>query len=418
MAQGSTHKPESNGSLAFALYSFGVAWTIDFQGTSFTYASYVYFLGQVERARERGEARIEVSFDSIEFFYPDGMAPFVAAVMHFVNSGLSVGVGRPRTTAQLEYWSSVGWLDGLQGVPPVRRRGGTYVPLTPYRNAEDLHVFLNYALDVLTETQSFPEGVLTAFEWSFYEVSDNVLVHADSQEPGWLQLTSYRDSQRVEFVVVDTGRGIRASLSEAISDLSSDEGAIAVAVEKGTTRDREVGQGNGLSGTLRIASGAKGWMNIHSGNGQLRWMEDKLHLASTSHHPGTLVTVTLPTRDPIDVSEALWGHVPVPAFETQYVTDQGIRFVLGSEATNFGNRSTGERLRLKLKNLADLHTKEAVVVDFKGVDVMSASFADEFIAKLVKELGPTRFFGRYRFVNLSGFAATTVDQVITQRLGS
>lgn len=95
----------------------------------------------------------------------------------------------------------------------------------------------------------------------------------------------------------------------------------------------------------------------------------------------------------------------------------GIRFALGS-ATNFGNRSTGERLRLKLKNLADLHSEEAVIVDFMGVDGMSASFADEFIARLVKKLGSTRFFGRYRFVNLSGFAATTLDQVIAQRLGS
>lgn len=155
-------------------------------------------------------------------------------------------------------------------------------------------------------------------------------------------------------------------------------------------------------------------MRLGSGNGQLRGVEEELHLSTTSHHPGT----TLPTRDKIDVSEAWWGHLFVPAFENQYVTGQGIRFALGSEATNFGNRSTGERLRLKLKNLADLRSEEAVIVDFMGVGVMSASLADEFIAKLVKELGSTRFFGRYRFVNLSGFAATTLDQVIAQRLGS
>src|SRR5690606_21784323 len=131
---------------------------------------------------------------------------------------------------------------------------------------------------------------------------------------------------------------------------------------------------------------------------------------------GTLVTVTLPTGAEINVSEALWGHVPVPAFEPQYVTDHGVRFVVAMEASNFGNRHTGERLRNKLSNLATLHEDEPVIVDFDGIDLMSASFADEFIAKLVKQHGHVRFFGRFRFLNLSEFAATTLDQVIAQRL--
>lgn len=395
-----------------------MAWMIHFRGPKFTYMDYVYFLDQVCRARLQGHDRIEVSFDDVDFFYPDGMAPFVATVNHLTASGVSVGVVEPPSVKLREYWSAVGWLDGIRGTPMASRRGGTYVPLTPYTNAEELNAFITHALDVLSRTQAFPEGVLTAFEWSINEIADNVLVHADSPEPGWLQLTSYPDAHKVEFVVVDTGRGIRSSLSEGRDDLVSDEQAVSVAIEKGTTRNREVGQGNGLSGTLRIVSGAAGWANIHSGTGQIRLLEGDLHSGSVASHSGTLVTVTLPTQSPIDVSEALWGHVPTPAFETEFVDDSGVTFVVGSQATNFGNRATGERLRLKLKNIADMYPTEAVTVDFEGIDLMTSSFADEFIAKLVRELGSVRFFGRFRFANLSQFAATTLDQVIAQRLGS
>lgn len=281
-----------------------MAWMIEFQGPSFAYKDYVYFLGQLERARLRGEARIEVSFDRVSFFYPDGMAPFVAMVNHVVAQGLSVGVGEPATRELLDYWGSVGWLDHLQGTNASLHRGRSYLPLTAYRVADELNSFINDTLDLLAQSQAFPQGVLTGFEWSINEIADNVLVHADSDEPGWLQMTSYPEAQKVEFVVVDTGRGIRASLSESHPDLKSDEQAVATAIEKGTTRDRSVGQGNGLSGTIRIASGASGFVNIHSSRGQVRLLGQTVHRDTVAPHQGTLVTVTLPTGAEINVSEA------------------------------------------------------------------------------------------------------------------
>ena len=393
-----------------------MAYDIRFKGPNFAYGAYVYFLSQVERAKSQGEVRIEVNFDAVNFFYPDGMAPFVASVNYFVNQGLSIGITEPKTSKLFKYWEFSGWLDGIQNTGNILPRHSTYVPLTPYTNAEGIYDFLSNVEEVLATSEVFPEGVLTAFEWAFYEISDNVLLHSESSEPSWLQMTNYPNKQQVEFVVVDTGKGIRASLSESIPDLATDQESVERAVEKGITRNREIGQGNGLSGTLSIASNAKGWMNIHSGRGQFRWMEDRVHQRSTSYHPGTLVTVTLPTDKSIDVSEALWGHEPTPAFESQYYTGDEILFVLREEASHFGNRSTGEKLRLKLRNIAEINPKESVVIDFENVDVMSSSFADEFIAKFVKELGTTSFFGRYRFKGLSQFAATTVDKVIAQRL--
>lgn len=87
----------------------------------------------------------------------------------------------------------------------------------------------------VVRSQAFPTGVLDSLQSSLNEVADNVLVHS-SADVGWAQLTSYEKKAEVEFVVVDSGRGIRDSLSEAIPDLKDDRDAIVKAAEKGTTR--------------------------------------------------------------------------------------------------------------------------------------------------------------------------------------
>lgn len=52
--------------------------------------------------------------------------------------------------------------------------------------------------------------------------------------------------------------------------------------------------------------------------------------------------------------------------------------------TDFGTRETGQKLRQKL--LAIINAGEKVVLDFTGVNVVSNSFADECIAKLLLEM--------------------------------
>ena len=52
--------------------------------------------------------------------------------------------------------------------------------------------------------------------------------------------------------------------------------------------------------------------------------------------------------------------------------------------TDFGTRDMGQKLRQKL--LALIGTGEKVVLDFTGVNVVSNSFADECIAKLLLEM--------------------------------
>lgn len=383
---------------------------------SFGYSGYLHFLNVVRAGIDRGERSFVVNLSDVPFFYPDGMAPLVATILALRNRGCEFDVESPDDKDLSGYWATVGWSQALAGQGPPSPRSGSYLPLTWFRDYEEANDLISASLNILARSAQFPAGVLQAFEWSLNELTDNVLVHARVDQ-GWMQLTNYPDAQKVELVVVDTGIGILESLREGYSDLASDQSAVELAVQKGATRNREVGQGNGLSGVVKITVEANGWANLHSGEGRVLIRSGELSEQRGPYHSGTLVSVTLPTHDPIDLSRALWGHVPTPAFELGYLEEAGIEFRLVEEATNFGNRQTGQSLRNKLANLMNMFPGEAIAIDFDGVEIVSASFADEFIAKLVADMGSVRFFGRVRLRNMNEFISDTLDRVIEQRLG-
>lgn len=61
-----------------------------------------------------------------------------------------------------------------------------------------------------------------------------------------------------------------------------------------------------------------------------------------------------------------------------------VNFKFLDYGTDFGTRDMGQKLRQKLLEL--INSGEKVVLDFTGVNVVSNSFADECIAKLLIEM--------------------------------
>ena len=104
-------------------------------------------------------------------------------------------------------------------------------------------------------------------------------------------------------------------------------------------------------------------------------------------------------------------------FEFTHVTNEGIQFPLIQEATGFGNRGTGEEMATKLRNIMKDFPEDRVIIDFEGVEVPTASFLDEFLAKMIKAEGITAFFSRVQFRNMNELVRRTADAVIAQRLG-
>ena len=80
---------------------------------------------------------------------------------------------------------------------------------------------------------------------------------------------------------------------------------------------------------------------------------------------------------------------------------------------NLGTRPLGKRVREQL--LPFIEQNECVVLDFTGVDVVSNSFADECIAKLLLEMSLAELKSRTTFRGLNPIASESVLTALRRR---
>ena len=80
---------------------------------------------------------------------------------------------------------------------------------------------------------------------------------------------------------------------------------------------------------------------------------------------------------------------------------------------NLGTRPLGKRVREQL--LPMIEQNECVVLDFTGVDVVSNSFADECIAKLLLTIPLSELKSRTTFRGLNPIASESVLTALRRR---
>ena len=409
-----------------------------FNSKIYGFSEFIDFVSKVAVLKKPSRILVDLSF--LEFAHPSGMAPFVAYVRSLTAAGWQVDMALPVNEFLADYFRKAGWIAGFEGMGNELRSSrsdDTFLPLVSYSSHQELNPLIDEALRHYSRVFSFKKGVLDGLEWALNEVADNVLIHAGGV-PGWIQLAQQPKKGLIEFVVTDCGRGILSSLREGHPELRSDTEALEKSVEKGVTRDTNVGQGNGLAGTLRIAIAAKGYVNLYSGSGLLRYfpaslgpsldhsgmphraLASNLYLEPAPYFQGTVVTITLPVHTEIDVAHALWGRSSTSMFETQYLSESGesLVFRVVEEAQGFGNRPSARPLRIAVENLLEQFPAQRLLIDFSEVNIVSASFADEFIARLAKSIGVATFFQKVTIIGTNDFVRRTLDAVMEQRLKS
>ena len=68
-------------------------------------------------------------------------------------------------------------------------------------------------------------------------------------------------------------------------------------------------------------------------------------------------------------------------------SDDVLHFVVQSEASSVGSRSSGRLARAKIENLMAMYPNYPVNIDFGDISVVSSGFADEFLGKLFVRMG-------------------------------
>ena len=90
-----------------------------------------------------------------------------------------------------------------------------------------------------------------------------------------------------------------------------------------------------------------------------------------------------------------------------------VEFKFIEYGTDFGTRDMGQKLRQKLSALISAGNK--VVLDFTGVNVVSNSFADECIAKLLLEMPLDELKRHTTFRGLNPLAERSVLVALQRR---
>lgn len=91
-----------------------------------------------------------------------------------------------------------------------------------------------------------------------------------------------------------------------------------------------------------------------------------------------------------------------------------ITFKFRDFGENLGTRILGERVRKQLVPLLNEYDK--VTLDFEGVDVVSNSFADECIAKLLLTMSLDELKRKTTFVSVNDFARKNIAVALARRL--
>ena len=375
----------------------------------------------------RGYQDITLDFRNCTRAFAGPMLGVVTRVQKYWSDGIDITLELPEQNNLRRLFLNTNWanLIDFRQYPESTFRGYRQVPAKKFTDAAEQTEAVSGILKILLSALSnFDRADLRAIEWAINEITDNVINHSNSPVGGFVQVSNFPgSSRRVEFAVCDAGIGIPETLRATHPEIPTDHEALDRAIREGVTRDKAVGQGNGLYGTWRITEFSEGRFEIYSAYASLISSHQRgLHIRSEQiPFNGTLVIASINYAQPIDLSDALLfegkKHVPVDYIELEYEEDESgnIRFSMANESEGFGSRAAGDPVRRKLLNLTRLIEDGRIIVDFSDVPLVSSSFADEVFGKIFVDMGPLEFSRHYDFVNVDPLVRQLNDKAITQR---
>lgn len=289
-----------------------------------------------------------------------------------------------------------------------------------FDSTDDIYLLISAFVEELSQIIVCEKGVLEGFEWSINEVLDNVLQHS-SKSFGYVMGQVNPKTKHFVFCVYDTGQGIYNSLlSSAVHKPKNPVEALKLAVSEGVTRDKKIGQGNGLWGLHQIVSENTGILNIVSNsacynltNNRFQTFDDVPQLL---YDNGCIVDFQIVYSKEISISKALGGYEPVNLKLESLEDNAGnIRIDLRGKESGVGTRKSGEKIRNELVNIYK-QTSKSITLDFANVNIVSSSFADELIGKLVTEFGFYGFNNLFKLKTMNFNVQSIVQRSVAQRM--
>jgi hypothetical protein len=291
-----------------------------------------------------------------------------------------------------------------------------------FHSSDDVHSLVNGFLASIRKSITVEDGILQACEWGLSEIMDNVIQHS-MEDTGFIMGQVLKESQILKISIFDYGQGIFQSLKNSSFRPRNASDAISLSVQEGVTRDKKIGQGNGMWGLYNIINLNDGVLQIISGKGVLNFVNRKKVTESyqniimlNKYKQSTAVNFDIKLNKVISMKEALGGYEPIDMF-LENLEDEFDRIIykIIEQSSGTGTRQSGLRIKNELLNIYK-SAKKPVIIDFEGVVIISSSFADELIGKLVSELGLFQFQAAFPMKNMNPTVQAIVQRSVSQRL--
>lgn len=289
-----------------------------------------------------------------------------------------------------------------------------------YSSAEGENAIVTAIVNAVRENIEVERGIISSIEWCLNEVMDNVLQHSISGT-GYVMGQVHKEKKRVSLCVFDMGIGIYGSLKQSKHCPRTPLDGLTMALQEKITRDENIGQGNGMWGLKRIIDENGGNLTIESNAAMFRCVGNNLETKVVQRYKAgdfanaTLVDFQLDISNSVNIAKALNGHEPLDFWLEEHELEEYLYFSLQKDSVGTGTRIAAQ----KLKNLIFNSLKEdnkKVILDFEGVNVVSSSFADELIGKIVAERGFLYFMHYFELKNVSPFNMSVINRSVEQRM--
>lgn len=378
------------------------------------------FISELQAAINAGFTDIDLNFKGIRSVFPNAAVPICGLMEYYKTEGIEF-----TRLDEEAIISSVHLFDPIDPLSSAELHSRNILnKVLRFKNSEEVFWLVNSFLNELSKSDQFEEGVLNGLEWCLNEVMDNVIQHS-SQAYGYVMGQIHKSSKHVAFTVFDYGQGIFNSLRKSKHAPHSPIDALTLCIKEGVTRDKQIGQGNGMYGLHQVVKFNGGSLTITS-NTASYFLRNTVaqtfkHLPTISWDRGcTTVDFQLDYGNIVSISEALnfdgkqYDYVNLRI--EQLENDSGeISYVLKSKANGYGTRQSGERVRNEILNIYR-EANKVIVIDFDGIAVISSSFADELIGKLVIEFGFFGFNNIVRLKNMNSLIQSIVQRSVAQRM--
>ena len=358
----------------------------------------------------------EITFDEISTTFPNAIVPIACIIDSLREKGVEFTFNNVPSFLQNT--------EMLQ--PKLFENNSRHILNTVWKfsSSDEVGKLVRAYIQELQKSAHFYKGMLNSIEWSLYEVMDNVIQHS-KVGIGYVMGQIHQTAKQIAFTVSDMGQGIYNSLKQSDHNPRNPVDAITLAIREEVTRDKSIGQGNGLFGLHSIVKQGHGKLAITSDSGSYCYYTNNPKTYSdlpriAADYPGTIVDFQLGYDKDMSLDKALVFrgqvynivNINYDEFEDEFGR---IVYSIADRAEGTGTRESAIRVKNELFNIL-VEQQKPITIDFSGVEVMSSSFADELLAKLLLELGLFQFNNLIKIKGLDKTQQSILHRSVIQRM--